>query len=304
MRTENGEISDSITQKGSTIPTEMLRTPFRYARTYLGSVKACILDWSGTTVDKYVLAPAVVFVEVFNKYKVPITMAESRGPMGLRKDLHIKTIIEMSSVRERWKQVHGKYPDQTDVDAMYADFVPMQLEVLAQYSDLIPGCAEASKILKNELGCKIGVTTGFCRSMVDTFLPIVKKQGFVPDSDVTGDEVLNGVRPKPFMLYKNLEILDIDNIQAVVKVDDTVVGIGEALSAGCWAVGVARYSNYMDIDSLEAESSLKGEELERRLNHSRSILSQGGAHYVIDSIADLPAVVTAINERLARGEKP
>ena len=82
------------------------------------------------------------------------------------------------------------------------------------------------------------------------------------------------------------------------------MGIGEALSAGCWAVGVARYSNYMDIDSLEAESMLDVMELEQRLHHSRSILSQGGAHYVIDSIADLPEVVASINQRLAKGEKP
>ncbi|KAK3752861.1 hypothetical protein RRG08_020959 [Elysia crispata] len=282
----------------------MFQTPFRFARSYMGPVKACILDWSGTTVDKYVLAPAVVFVEVFSKFGVPITMAESRQPMGLRKDLHIKTITEMPSVRKRWQEVHGKYPDQQDVDAMYTEFVPMQLKVLAQYSDLIPGCSEASKRLKYELGCQIGVTTGFCRNMVDIILPLAKKQGFAPDADVTGDEVMNGVRPKPFMLYRNLEMLDVKDIHAVVKVDDTVVGIGEALSAGCWAVGVARYSNYMDIDSLEAESMLDVMELEQRLHHSRSILSQGGAHYVIDSIADLPEVVASINQRLAKGEKP
>lgn len=64
--------------------------PFRFSRAYTGPIKACILDWSGTTVDKYVIAPAVVFVDVFTKFKVPITMAESREPMGLRKDLHIK----------------------------------------------------------------------------------------------------------------------------------------------------------------------------------------------------------------------
>ena len=86
--------------------------------------------------------------------------------------------------------------------------------------------------------------------------------------------------------------------------DDTAVGVAEGLSAGCWTVGVARYSNYMDVDSLEAESELQGEELERRLNNSRSILSQSGAHYVVDSIADLPAVVNDINQRLARGESP
>ena len=43
---------------------------FRFVRTYVGKVKAAILDWSGTTADKYVLAPAVVFVDVFEKHKV------------------------------------------------------------------------------------------------------------------------------------------------------------------------------------------------------------------------------------------
>ncbi|GFN83697.1 hypothetical protein PoB_001020300 [Plakobranchus ocellatus] len=282
----------------------MLRAPFRYARSYVGPVKACILDWSGTTVDKYVLAPAVVFVEVFNKYKVPITMAESRQPMGLRKDLHIKAITEMPSVRQRWKEVHGKYPDQTDVDAMFKDFVPMQMAVLAKYSEMLPGSAQAVKTLKEEFGCKIGVTTGFTRSMVDVILPEAKKQGFVPDVNVTGDEVINGVRPKPFMLYRNLDLLDVPDLHSVVKVDDTLAGVGEALSAGCWGVGVARYSNYMDVDSLEAESELEGEELSRRLDKSRSLLVQSGAHYVIDTIAELPDVVEDINGRLARGERP
>ena len=43
---------------------------FRFVRSYVGQVKAAILDWSGTTADKYVLAPAVVFVDVFEKHKV------------------------------------------------------------------------------------------------------------------------------------------------------------------------------------------------------------------------------------------
>ena len=52
-------------------------------------MKGLILDWSGTTADAYVLAPAVVFVQVFQKHGVDVTMSEARGPMGLRKDLHI-----------------------------------------------------------------------------------------------------------------------------------------------------------------------------------------------------------------------
>ena len=83
---------------------------------YKGKVQAVILDWSGTTADAYVVAPAVVFVEVFKRQKVEISMVEARGPMGLRKDLHIKALTEVDEIKERWKKIHGKYPEQSDVD--------------------------------------------------------------------------------------------------------------------------------------------------------------------------------------------
>ena len=40
---------------------------YRYIRSYRGPLKAAILDWSGTTADKYVIAPAEVFRKVFTK---------------------------------------------------------------------------------------------------------------------------------------------------------------------------------------------------------------------------------------------
>lgn len=277
---------------------------FRFVRKYIGSVKAVILDWSGTTADKYVIAPAVVFADVFEKHKVPISMKEARLPMGLRKDLHIKAITEIPEVRERWKSVYGREPNQGDVDNMFKDFVPMQLGCLHKYTTLIPGTVEAVNTLKKDFGVKIGSTTGFTRAMVDVLLEDANKQGFYPDCTVAGDEVKHGARPKPFMVYRNLDLLDVHPIQAVVKVDDTVSGVGEALEAGCWGVGVSRYSNYMDIDSLEHEGQLSEEEIQKRWAHSRDLLIKTGAHYVIDSIADLPEVVADINSRLAKGESP
>ena len=109
-----------------------------YTRGYRGRVKGLVLDWSGTTADAYVLAPAVVFVEVFSKQNVEISMTEARGPMGLRKDLHIKALTEVPEIKERWKGVHGKYPDKSDVDRMFEDFVPMQLDCLRKYTTLLP----------------------------------------------------------------------------------------------------------------------------------------------------------------------
>ncbi len=276
---------------------------FVYERTYRGKVKALVLDWSGTVADAYVLAPAVVFFEVFKKHGVEISMFEARGPMGLRKDLHIKALTEVPEISHRWKEIKGKDPDQGDVDAMFEDFVPMQLDCLRQYTDLLPGVAEVVQRLQKQ-GIKIGSTTGFVRSMVDILEEDAKGQGYVPDASVAGDEVENGARPKPFMVYKNLDMMDVHPIQSVIKVDDTVSGIGEALEAGCWGVGVSLYSNYMDVDSLAHAESLSDEDMARRLDHTNEILQKAGAHYVIDSIADIEPVIEDVNRRLARGERP
>ncbi len=274
-----------------------------YNRSYRGKVKAVILDWSGTTADAYVLAPAVVFVDVFKKHGVEISMAEARGPMGLRKDLHIKSLTEVPEIRERWNGVHGKYPGQEEVDAMFADFVPMQLECLRQYTTLLPGVAETTQQLQAQ-GIKIGSTTGFLRAMVDILEEDAKKQGYTPDASVAGDEVAHGARPKPFMVYRNLDLLDVHPIQSVVKVDDTISGVGEALEAGCWGVGISRYSNYMDVDNFEHEKSLSEQEIQRRLAFTRETLRKAGAHYVIDTFDQLPEIIDDVNVRLARGEKP
>ena len=65
--------------------------------------------------------------------------------------------------------------------------------------------------------------------MVDILEEDAKKQGYTPDASVEGDEVINGARPKPFMVYRNLDLMNVNPIQSVVKVDDTVSGVGEAL---------------------------------------------------------------------------
>jgi|TARA_Y100000310_G_scaffold15669_1_gene15716 phosphonoacetaldehyde hydrolase len=270
---------------------------------YKGKVQAVILDWSGTTADAYVVAPAVVFVEVFKRQKVEISMVEARGPMGLRKDLHIKALTEVDEIKERWKKIHGKYPDQSDVDRMFADFVPLQLDCLRKYTTLLPGVAEVTQRLQKQ-GIKIGSTTGFIRSMVDILEEDAAKQGYKPDASVAGDEVTNGARPSPHMVYKNLDMLNITPIQSVVKVDDTASGVGEAVNAGCWGIGVTRYSNYMDVDTPEDGEKLSEVEIKKRVAKTKDILEKAGAHYILESIADIEPVIEDINKRLARGERP
>lgn len=282
----------------------MNQPEYSYTRTYRGQVRGVILDWSGTVADAYVIAPAIVFVEVFRRQGVEISMSEARGPMGLRKDLHIKMLTEVPAIRDRWREAHGSYPDQSDVDAMFEEFVPLQVECLPTYASLLPGVVEMADKLQNEYGVKIGVTTGFTRPMVDVLLAHAIEQGFRPDCTVAGDEVVHGARPRPFMVYRNLDLLDLHPIQSVVKVDDTTSGIGEGLEAGCWTVGIARYSNYMNINTLDAATKMSDDEVQQRLDHTRKMLWEYGAHYVIDEPIELLDVVDDVNARLARGERP
>ena len=256
---------------------------YTYERTYRGGVKALVLDWSGTIADAYVIAPAVVFVEVFKRQGVDISMEEARGPMGLRKDLHIKKLTENPEIAARWEAVKGRPPTQEDVDAMFADFVPLQLEVLRNHTALLPGVKDVLVDLQKQ-GIKIGASTGFIRSMVDVLLKDCIAQGFEPDATVAGDEVINGARPKPHMVFKNMDLMDVSDVKSVVKCDDTASGVGEALNAGCWGVGLVRYSNYMNISTLEEAEAMPEAELRRRMDITRDILLKTGAHYVIDSL--------------------
>lgn len=56
--------------------------------------------------------------------------------------------------------------------------------------------------------------------------------------------------------------------------------------------------------SEEEIDALTREDYERRLSRAYDILINSGAHYVVDSIVDLPQVIADINERLNKGDKP
>lgn len=281
-----------------------LTSPFRYARYYNGPLKACILDWSGTLADKYVIAPAIVFKKVFEKHNVAITMEEARIPMGSRKDLHIKEITEMESVKKKWYNIHEKEITQTDIDIMYNDFIPMQKNCIKEYATLLPNTLTTVNKLKSYYRLKIGVSTGFTQEIADILENEAYIQGLKLDSNVGGNIVYNGNRPSPHMLYKNMDNMNITSIHSVLKVDDTTSGIGEGLNAGCWTVGVSRYSNYMNINSLEEEDTLSDKDIIKKNLYSREKLINAGAHYVIDDLSGLPKVIEDINQKLLNNIKP
>lgn len=264
-------------------------------------LKAVILDWAGTAVDYGSCAPAAVFLDVLFRHGVEITMEQSRQPMGLPKKDHLQAILQMESVAERWRQIHNRYPNEADVELLYAEFIPLQTACLKDYSEVIPGVIEAVEACR-QLGMKIGSTTGYTAEMMEIVTAEARRQGYAPDCVVVPSQVSVG-RPAPFMCWQVLTELNVYPPFAAVKLGDTTVDIEEGLNAGMWAVGVAKTGNELGLTEREV-LALPREELQSRLEQAYQRLSNAGAHLVIDSVADLPHAVAEINQRLSRGEKP
>ncbi len=275
----------------------MPQHPHRYS----GPLRAVVLDWAGTTVDFGCIAPAAAFVRVFTEAGVPITMAEARAPMGLPKWEHIKAIMGTPTVAERWEAVHGCRPQEGDTEAMYERFVPLQVQSVAEHSELVPGALEAVAAMRAR-GLSIATTTGYPRQVMDVVLREARLQGYEPDVTVCAGDTPSG-RPGPFMALEALIRLSISPVESVVKIGDTVVDIEEGLSGGMWSVGVAATGNGVGLSAAEYFALEAGERREA-CDAAKATLLEAGAHYVVDTIADVPAVLDAIEERLGRCERP
>ncbi|HEV8308236.1 MAG TPA: phosphonoacetaldehyde hydrolase [Methylomirabilota bacterium] len=274
---------------------------FSYRRVYRGPIEAVLLDWAGTTMDFGCVAPAVVFIEVFRRRDVPITMEEARAPMGAHKRVHIQRITELDSVRQRWRDAHGRPPTDDDVQAMFDEFVPLQLECLSKYSELISGTVEVVGELRRR-GIKIGSTTGYTTPMMEINLRDAERQGYMPDSTVCASDVPAG-RPSPYMCLRNVINLGVTTVHACIKVDDTVPGIEEGLNAGMWTVGLAVSGNEVGL-TLDEWAALPASERAVKRERAYRRLRQAGAHHVVDTIADLMPCVDDIQARIHRGEQP
>ena len=274
---------------------------FTYQRRYRGPLQAALLDWAGTTMDFGCMAPAVVFLKVFEQAGVPITMDEARAPMGAHKRVHIQKITELDSVRGRWESRHGRRPDDDDVSRMFADFVPLQLGCLSDYSELIPGTLEIVAALRRR-GIKIGTTTGYLREMTGINLRDAKRQGYEPDSTVCASDVPAG-RPYPYMCLQNVINLQVSPVEACVKIDDTLPGIEEGLNAGMWTIGLAVSGNEVGLSLPQWQALSEGDRQARR-GRAYQRMQMCGAHYVVDTIADILPCLDDIEARLARGESP
>ncbi len=258
-------------------------------------LQALVLDWAGTTVDFGSVAPVRTLIDLFLRHGIQLTDADVRRDMGLAKKEHIRKLFAIPRVHDAWKSRCGRAPTDADTEEMYALFVPLQLSCLPRYSKVIPGVADAVQALRKR-GLKIGSTTGYTRAMLDVLLEKSAHDGYTPDCSVSPEEVGAG-RPEPFMLLENAVRLRVSPMAAIAKVGDTPADIEEGLNAGTWSIGVAGTGNGIGLTCDEFQA-LTVDEKNARLSQARQELTRAGAHYVIDSFAEIEAAVDEMDSRL------
>ncbi len=274
---------------------------FVFRRAYRGRVQAVILDWAGTTVDYGSFAPTAVFLRLFESQDMTITAEDARSGMGLMKKDHLRTILARPSVAEAWQAVHGAPAAEVDVEALFDNFVALQISVLADYADPIPGLTDTLKDLRAR-GIKIGSTTGYLSAMMAVLGPEAARRGYAPDCIVCPDQVPAG-RPYPWMCYQNAIRLGVYPNEVIVKVGDTLPDIEEGLNAGMWTVGLALTGNLLGLREAEV-NALTTEERQTTRERIAAQLYRAGAHAVVDGIWDLPQALARIEYWLSQGERP
>ncbi|HET7884147.1 MAG TPA: phosphonoacetaldehyde hydrolase [Acetobacteraceae bacterium] len=262
-------------------------------------IQAAVLDWAGTVVDHGSRAPMGAFVRAFAQFGVTVSIADARGPMGMAKWDHIRAVGQAPSVAAAWRTRHGRDFSEGDVDAIFQVFEPMNIAAVRDHADIIPGATVAIDSLRAR-GIRIAGTTGYTRPIMDVVEPIAAAAGYAPELTVCAGDLPAG-RPTPLMMWYAMAKLGVWPAASVVKVDDTAPGIGEGRAAGTWTVGIALTGNAV---GLSAEELAALSDAERTRLRQKAAAELRDADMVIDSIADLPAAIEALDARLAAGERP
>ncbi|MDY2891527.1 MAG: hypothetical protein SOT14_08350 [Succinivibrio sp.] len=108
-------------------------------------------------------------------------------------------------------------------------------------------------------GVAIRSTTGYTKEMMEAVTAGAAEADYRPDAVFTAEDVGGFGRPRPYMIFRNLEALGVTDVCNAIKIGDTPSYIREGRNAGVFSVGVAEGSSAADMDA-ESWAKLDDEE--------------------------------------------
>lgn len=264
-------------------------------------ISAIMLDWAGTVVDHGSMAPILALQALFSTHGIDLSAKDARKDMGLLKRDHIQAILQLDNVRAEWTKQFGSEPSPEDLNSLYAEFGPLQMDIITKHSDVIDGAAETVERWKSR-DIRIGSTTGYTRAMLNPVIAQARSQGYSPDSSVCPDEVGAG-RPAPWMLFRNAQLLDVYPLSRCVKIGDTISDIEEGRNAGMWTIGLTRTGNMVGTDAATF-AALPDSQKQHLVRQAEEAFRSNGAHYVAEDLASCDPILQEIESLLARDTSP
>jgi phosphonatase-like hydrolase len=226
------------------------------------SIRLVVFDVSGTTVHDGGGVVRRALQDALDRAGLSVREGALGGVAGLTKLAAIRTLIEG----------HGRDDLLPMIDSIHADFAARMRRWYRDSPDVreVPGAAATFASLRAS-GIKVGLASGFPREVLDVVLERLQwlDPSVGPDATVSSDEVRRG-RPYPDMIDALCTRLGIAAPAEVAKVGDTAVDLQEGTMAGCGlVVGV-----------------LTG-------GHDRALLAQQPHDVLLESVAELPALLAS-----------
>lgn len=127
-----------------------------------------------------------------------------------------------------------------------------------------------------EQGIRIGSTTGYTHAMMDIVSVEASKKGYEPDALVTPEDVGDKGRPAPYMIFRNMQLLGIEDVRQVIKVGDTASDMKEGKNAGVFTIGVLEGSSALGLSEEEFTFTFCGGESRTDAAYARKIHTRRG----------------------------
>lgn len=221
-----------------------------------------VCDIAGTTIDE----GGVVYRQLresVEKQGITVTPDQVNQVKGMEKRSAMITLLSSG----------GFTPSEETINTTYNDFLEgLQTKYTNNPPTPIPGVEKLLREFQRK-GGKVGLTTGFQRSIAESVLSAAgwgaralsmaldettvssrliddaDNATFSVDALVTSDTVRAG-RPAPYLIHHAMELTGVTNVAEVISAGDTTADLDAATNAGVRGVGVLTGSLSRDV--LEA----------------------------------------------------
>ena len=226
----------------------------------MGPIQLVVFDMAGTTVDDSGSKVLTCLIEAARAYELPGSPEELNALMGMNKR-------EVFGILAARRYSAGSTEAEQIADKALSTFVASMRAAYEQHLTPITGAEDTFAFLRAR-GIKIAIDTGFDSAVGGLIMERLHWPGRLIDQVVYSSDVPRG-RPAPYMIFRAMERLDIQDVHEVMKLGDSPADLEEGYNAGCGEV----------IGVLSGA-------------HTAATLGSYRHTRLLPSVADLPALFT------------